>query len=202
MAFEPFFYNAICAGLDRCQGTVHRLSSETDDILLKASIDPLSSCHGLVSERMGKGHMRVDFFTACLCVKAHKRAQRWRRCKNLWFSLPGPHWPLCRTAAEFSIDQMWSGEHDPWLLMWLSEGEFWGLGRALLNQTTTSGKMVGLRKQLQLIMKLWRCLLFTFSYYFKKSEYTRKVLVSNLNVKAAQLRFCNSGLRACLLSLC
>lgn len=41
MPFEPFFY--ICAGLDQCQGTVHDLSGETDDILLKASVDPLVS---------------------------------------------------------------------------------------------------------------------------------------------------------------
>lgn len=35
-----FSYQA-CSGLDGCQGAVHGLSAETDDILLKASIDPV-----------------------------------------------------------------------------------------------------------------------------------------------------------------
>lgn len=82
---------------------MHNLSGETDDILLKASVDLSSACCGLVSEGMGKGHMHVDFFTTCPCVKAHKRTGRWRRRTNLRFSLPGPHWPLCRAAADFSI---------------------------------------------------------------------------------------------------
>lgn len=103
MQFEPFFNVKMCAGLDQCQGTVHELIMETDDILLKASIDPSSACLGSVSEGMGKGHIRVDFFTTCPCVKAHKRTGRWRGRTDLWFSLPGPHWPLCRAAAEFSI---------------------------------------------------------------------------------------------------
>lgn len=77
------------------------MSGETDDILLKASVDPLSSCQGLVSEGMGKGHMHVDFFTTCPRVKAHKRTRHWRRHKDLWFSLAGPHWALCGPAAEF-----------------------------------------------------------------------------------------------------
>lgn len=79
------------------------LSGETDDILLEASVDPSSACRGLVSEGMGKGHMHVDFFTTCPRVKAHKRTRHWRRRKDLWFSLLGPHWLLCRAAAEFSI---------------------------------------------------------------------------------------------------
>lgn len=76
MQFEPIFHIKICAGLDQCQGTVHGLSGETDDILLKASVDPSSACRGLVSEGMGKGHMRVDFFTTCPRVKAHKGTGR------------------------------------------------------------------------------------------------------------------------------
>lgn len=66
------------------------LSGETDDILVKASVDPLWACRGLVSEGMGKGHMHVDFFTTCPRVRAHKRTQHWRTRKDLWFSLPGP----------------------------------------------------------------------------------------------------------------
>lgn len=104
MQFELIFHIKICAGLDRCQGTVHHLSGGTDDILLKASVDPSSACRGSVSEGMGKGHMHVDFFTTCPRVKAHKRAGRWRRRTDLWFSLPGvPIGPSYRAAAEFSI---------------------------------------------------------------------------------------------------
>lgn len=45
---------------------MHGLSAETDDILLKASVDPiLGLLWGLATEGMGKGHMHVDFFTAC-----------------------------------------------------------------------------------------------------------------------------------------
>lgn len=61
---------------------VHDQSGETDDILLKASVDPSSACRGLVSEGMGKGHMHVDFFTTCPRVRAHKRARHWRRRKE------------------------------------------------------------------------------------------------------------------------
>lgn len=56
----------ICSGLDGCQGTVHGLSAETDDILLKASVEPsFGSLWGLATEGMGKGHIHVVFFTAC-----------------------------------------------------------------------------------------------------------------------------------------
>lgn len=79
------------------------MSSETDDIFLKASVDPLLTYRGLKSEGMGKGHSHVDFFTTRPHVKAHKRTQDWRRCKDLWFSLPGPRWPLwigCRVQHQ------------------------------------------------------------------------------------------------------
>lgn len=73
-----------CQDLDRRQVTVHGVSGETDDILLKASIDPpLSACRGLAAEGMGKGHMHVDFFTACTRVRAYKRTRHWRRHKDL-----------------------------------------------------------------------------------------------------------------------
>lgn len=80
------------------------LSDETDDILLKASVDPLVSLSWVVYLRgWEKGHMHVEFFTTCPRVKAHKRTRHWRRRKDLWFSLLGPHWLLCGAAAEFSI---------------------------------------------------------------------------------------------------
>lgn len=46
---------------------MHGLSAQTDDILLKASIDPPHPqlIAGLATEGMGKGRMHVDFFTAC-----------------------------------------------------------------------------------------------------------------------------------------
>ncbi|KAM7385767.1 hypothetical protein PAMP_001825 [Pampus punctatissimus] len=97
------FYIKICSGMDPCQGTVHNMNGETDDNLLKASVDPLSSCRGLVSEGMGKGHMHVDLLTTCPRVKAHKRTRHRRRREDLWFSLAGPRWALCGAAAEFSV---------------------------------------------------------------------------------------------------
>lgn len=60
------FSYQVFSGLDGCQGAVHGLSAGTDDILLKASIDPRPRLiAGLKTEGMGKGHLHVDLFTAC-----------------------------------------------------------------------------------------------------------------------------------------
>ncbi len=118
--FEPFFISRSALGWTgaRAQCTIRAVKQMT--FSSRRPLTPSSACRGLVSEGMGKGHMHVDFFTTCPRVKAHKRTRQWRRRKDLWFSLPGPQWLLCRAAAESSASvQMWSGEHDPWSLMWL-----------------------------------------------------------------------------------
>lgn len=100
MWFELF----LCRDLARTgsvSNPVRDLSAETDDIPVKASVDPSWACRG-----MGKGHMHVDFFffTTCPRVKAHKRTRRWRRRKTICGShYRGPWWPLCSTAAQISF---------------------------------------------------------------------------------------------------
>lgn len=116
---------------------MQNLDGETDDIPFKASIDPLSACHGLVSERMGKGRMHADFFTTCPCVKAHKSTRLWRRSEDLWFSLLGPTGPSAELLQSSASDQMWSGEHDPLI----TDVVVLGKGGGYI-KTTGGGKML------------------------------------------------------------
>lgn len=78
----------------------------------------------LLSEKMGKGHMRIDFFATCPCDKAHKRKWVWRGSKDLWFSLSCPPQAPQRSGCGVQHrTRCGLGEHDPWLLMWLREEE-------------------------------------------------------------------------------
>ncbi|TNN66691.1 hypothetical protein EYF80_023080 [Liparis tanakae] len=87
----------MCVGLDQCQGTVHELSVETDDILLTASIDPSSACRGSLIKERGAGE------DAQIC--------------GSHYQVPiGPSAERLQSSASV---QMFSGEHDPWSLMWL-----------------------------------------------------------------------------------
>lgn len=86
MHAPTFFFN-IYSGLDQCQGTVHGLSSGTDDILLKASVDPFISLSWGSNWGDGKRPQACRFLYNLSSYHAYKRTLQWGRNKDLWFSL-------------------------------------------------------------------------------------------------------------------
>lgn len=84
---QPFFHIKIYSKLDQCQGAVHGLNGGTDDILLKAFIDPFISLSWVSNWGDGNRPQACRFLYNLSSCHAYKRTLQWGRNKDLWFSL-------------------------------------------------------------------------------------------------------------------
>ena len=117
------FYVKICPGLDQCQGTVHDLSG--GNRWHSPQRRPLIPRQPVVDRDL-RGLEKATCMSVPLqlvlvsgLIKEHGAGEDTRICGSHYRFPTGPS---AQRLQSLPSVQMWSWEHDPWLLMWLLGG--------------------------------------------------------------------------------
>lgn len=137
---QPFFHIKIYSRLDQCQGAVHGLNGGTDDILLKAFIDPFISLSWVSNWGDGNRPQVCRFLYNLSSCHAYKRTLQWGRNKDLWFSLARSLLAPLQSGCKVQ-HQPRCGARNMTLDRWCGSGDWGGEGGS--ERSTTSNHWFG-----------------------------------------------------------